>query len=74
MKAFAFLAVLLATVPAAAQTNCGQLPKSWEGTAYAVSGDTLAGRSRPWREDGLPFNRTKPPQYSSGGLKTRKVV
>jgi len=43
MKAFAFLAALLAAVPAAAQTNCGQVPKSWEGTAYAVSGDTLAG-------------------------------
>jgi len=43
MKAFAFLAVLLATVPAMAQTNCGQLPKSWEGSAYAVSGDTLGG-------------------------------
>ena len=43
MKAFAFLAVLLATVPAAAQSNCGQLPKSWDGTAYAVSGDTMAG-------------------------------
>lgn len=44
MKAFAFLAVLSATVgPAAAQTNCGQLPKTWEGTAYAVSGDTMAG-------------------------------
>ena len=43
MKACAFLAVLLATAPAVAQTNCGQLPKTWEGTAYAVSGDTLAG-------------------------------
>jgi endonuclease YncB( thermonuclease family) len=43
MKAFALLIALLATVPAAAQTNCGQLPKTWEGTAYAVSGDTLAG-------------------------------
>jgi endonuclease YncB( thermonuclease family) len=43
MKALAFLLVLLATVPAAAQTNCGPLPKTWEGTAYAASGDTLAG-------------------------------
>jgi endonuclease YncB( thermonuclease family) len=43
MKAYAFLAALLATAPVAAQTNCGQLPKTWEGTAYAVSGDTLAG-------------------------------
>lgn len=43
MKAFAFLAVSLAAGPAVAQTNCGQLPKSWEGTGYAVSGDTLAG-------------------------------
>jgi endonuclease YncB( thermonuclease family) len=43
MKACAFLAVLLAAAPAVAQTNCGQLPKTWEGTAYAVSGDTLAG-------------------------------
>jgi endonuclease YncB( thermonuclease family) len=39
------LALLLAVAafPAAAQTNCGDLPKSWEGKAYAVSGDTLAG-------------------------------
>jgi endonuclease YncB( thermonuclease family) len=38
------LAFLLAAAvsPAAAQ-NCGALPKSWDGTAYAVSGDTLAG-------------------------------
>jgi endonuclease YncB( thermonuclease family) len=45
MKAHAFLATALlsATVPAAAQSNCGQLPKTWEGTAYAVSGDTMAG-------------------------------
>ena len=38
------LALLLATAgTAAAQTNCGDLPKSWEGKAYAVSGDMLAG-------------------------------
>ena len=44
MKAVAFLAMLLATAgPVAAQTNCGPLPKTWEGTAYAVSGDTMAG-------------------------------
>jgi endonuclease YncB( thermonuclease family) len=43
MKAYAFLAMLLMAAPAAAQTNCGQLPKTWDGTAYAVSGDTLAG-------------------------------
>ena len=39
----ACLGVLLATPPAFAQTNCGQLPKTWEGPAYAASGDTLAG-------------------------------
>jgi len=44
MKAFAYLTLSLALAgPAAAQTNCGQLPKTWQGTAYAVSGDTLAG-------------------------------
>ena len=44
MKTPAFLAVLLASAgPVAAQTNCGPLPKTWEGAAYAVSGDTLAG-------------------------------
>ena len=38
------LALLLATAgTAAAQTNCGDLPKTWEGKAYAVSGDMLAG-------------------------------
>lgn len=44
MKVLAGLAVLLATVgSAAAQTNCGELPKNWEGQAYAASGDTLGG-------------------------------
>jgi endonuclease YncB( thermonuclease family) len=44
MKALIWLAVFVATAgPVAAQTNCGQLPKSWEGQAYAVSGDTLGG-------------------------------
>jgi endonuclease YncB( thermonuclease family) len=44
MKALAGLAVLLATAgSAAAQTNCGDLPRSWEGQAYAASGDTLGG-------------------------------
>jgi endonuclease YncB( thermonuclease family) len=44
MRALGLFAVLIATAgPAAAQTNCGQLPKTWEGVAYAVSGDTLAG-------------------------------
>jgi len=44
MKAFARLVVLLATAgPAAAQTNCGELPKTWDGQAYAASGDTLGG-------------------------------
>ena len=39
------LALLLAVAafPAAAQTNCGDLPKTWEGKAYAVSGDMMAG-------------------------------
>jgi endonuclease YncB( thermonuclease family) len=44
MKALAALAVLLASAGSAwAQGNCGELPKVWEGQAYAVSGDTLAG-------------------------------
>jgi endonuclease YncB( thermonuclease family) len=51
MKAFVRLALLLVTAsaaPAAAQTSkagpaCGELPKTWEGTAYAASGDSLAG-------------------------------
>jgi len=44
MKLLASFLILLATAgPAVAQTNCGELPKSWEGTAYAVSGDTLTG-------------------------------
>jgi endonuclease YncB( thermonuclease family) len=44
MKALAGLAALLATAgPALAQGSCGELPKVWEGQAYAVSGDTLAG-------------------------------
>ena len=30
-------------LPAVAQTNCGPLPKGWEGQAYALSGDTLSG-------------------------------
>lgn len=36
-------AIALWAAPAAAQTNCGELPKTWEGSAYAVSGDMLAG-------------------------------
>jgi endonuclease YncB( thermonuclease family) len=44
MKALVGLAVFVATAaPAAAQVNCGALPKTWEGTVYAVSGDTLGG-------------------------------
>jgi len=39
----ACLGVLLAMPPAFAQTNCGQLPKTWEGQAYAASGDALTG-------------------------------
>jgi endonuclease YncB( thermonuclease family) len=37
------LLLVVAAFPAAAQTNCGDLPKTWEGKAYAVAGDTLAG-------------------------------
>lgn len=44
MKAFAYVVMFLTVAgPAAAQSNCGALPKTWEGTVYAVSGDTLAG-------------------------------
>lgn len=44
MRALAALVVLLACAASArAQTNCGQLPKVWDGQAYAVSGDTLTG-------------------------------
>jgi endonuclease YncB( thermonuclease family) len=44
MKALAGFVVLLATAGSAvAQTACGELPKSWEGQAYAASGDTLGG-------------------------------
>lgn len=59
MKTFVLVLALAATaVPAAAQVsgsasgtgptpNCasamGELPKAWEGKAYAVSGDTMAG-------------------------------
>jgi endonuclease YncB( thermonuclease family) len=48
MKAFLPFAVLACwAIPAAAQVHCdarmGELPKSWEGPAYAMSGDTLAG-------------------------------
>jgi endonuclease YncB( thermonuclease family) len=44
MKALAGFVVLLATAgSAAAQTDCGELPKNWEGQVYAVSGDTLGG-------------------------------
>ena len=59
MKTFVVVLVLAAAaLPAAAQTsgsasgtgptaNCasslGELPKTWEGKAYAVSGDTMAG-------------------------------
>jgi endonuclease YncB( thermonuclease family) len=51
MKACVALALVLAAVSATsavAQTSmsgpsCGDLPKVWDGTAYAVSGDTLAG-------------------------------
>jgi endonuclease YncB( thermonuclease family) len=35
--------VLVQAPLASAQTNCGQVPKTWEGQAYAASGDTLAG-------------------------------
>ncbi|HZQ00253.1 MAG TPA: hypothetical protein VFB13_11985 [Reyranella sp.] len=42
MRWLGALGALLA-VPAAAQTNCGELPKTFEGQAYAQSGDTLAG-------------------------------
>jgi endonuclease YncB( thermonuclease family) len=51
MKAWVALALVLAAasaVPAVAQTSrgapaCGELPKTWEGTAYAASGDSLSG-------------------------------
>lgn len=44
MKALLPLALLLASAGSAvAQVNCGQLPKTWDGLAYAASGDTLAG-------------------------------
>jgi len=44
MKAFLPLVLLLAFAgSAAAQVNCGQLPKNWDGLAYAASGDTLGG-------------------------------
>ena len=47
MKAFLSIVMLSALVlPAAAQERpkaCGALPKSWEGQAYAVDGDTLTG-------------------------------
>ena len=39
----ACLGVLLQALPASAQINCGQLPKTWDGHAYAASGDTLSG-------------------------------
>ena len=40
----AALVLLVATAgSAAAQDTCGELPKTWEGQAYAVSGDTLEG-------------------------------
>jgi endonuclease YncB( thermonuclease family) len=43
-RAFTALALSLATTgTAVAQSNCGQLPKTWDGKAYAVSGDTLTG-------------------------------
>lgn len=41
-----FAVLVLCASPVAAQTDCrakmGDLPKSWEGSAYAVSGDTIA--------------------------------
>lgn len=44
MKALAALVLLLSSAGAAtAQSPCGDLPAAWEGRAYAVSGDTLAG-------------------------------
>jgi endonuclease YncB( thermonuclease family) len=73
MRAVAALLMLLATAgSAAAQTNCGALQKTWEGLAYAVSGDTLAGvdlkpRLRLWgirapdfgNEPGVPAMRAR---------------
>ena len=43
MRALIAALLTVCAVPAAAQNNCGQLPKTGEGKAYAVSGDTLAG-------------------------------
>jgi endonuclease YncB( thermonuclease family) len=48
MRALLSLAVLvLWASPAAAQGDCsarmGKLPEKWEGSAYAVSGDTMTG-------------------------------
>lgn len=48
MKILSALAMLiLGASPAAAQVGCaarmGVLPEKWEGSAYAVSGDTMAG-------------------------------
>jgi endonuclease YncB( thermonuclease family) len=48
MRAFLSLAALaLCASPAIAQTDCkakmGELPGKWDGAAYAISGDTLAG-------------------------------
>ena len=44
----ALVSMAASMVPAVAQTSkagpaCGELPKTWEGTAYAASGDSLAG-------------------------------
>jgi endonuclease YncB( thermonuclease family) len=43
---FSIMALLSLVLPATAQDRpkaCGMLPKSWEGQAYAVDGDTLTG-------------------------------
>jgi len=42
MRAAFLAALLVLPLPAMAQT-CGALPKSWDGVAYAASGDTLEG-------------------------------
>ncbi len=72
MRWLGALAVFLAA-PAVAQTKCGDLPKTFEGKAYAQSGDTLAasGMKQPLGLWGL---KTPNPQTSVAGIRSRAAL
>jgi endonuclease YncB( thermonuclease family) len=84
MKLLAGLLVLIAALPATAQdrrpdcTRQGQIPKAWEGLAFAIDGGTLAGAGlkAPIRLWGIrtPELRDKDGQETVPGMRARAAL